>query len=98
MSARICLYTEKKGELEKFLSKFYNATFHIHDDLKWEKMYQNPVELAEIIGTFIDNSDDYEINMWICLDKNVFFLLFLYLCWFVLVIYLLIIFFLFIYL
>ena len=72
MSARICLYTEKKGELGKFLSKFYNTTFHLYDDLKWEKMYQNPVELAEIVGTFIDNSDDYEINMWICLDKNVF--------------------------
>ena len=25
MSARICLYTEKKGELGKFLSKFYNT-------------------------------------------------------------------------
>ena len=72
MSARICLYAEKKGELGKFLSKFYNTTFHLYDDLKWEKMYQNPVELAEIVGTFIDNSDDYEINMWICLDKNVF--------------------------
>ncbi len=72
MSAKICLYSKKKGELEKFLNKFYNTTFNIHNDLKWEKMYSNPVELAEIVGTFIDNSDNFEINMWICLDKNLF--------------------------
>lgn len=36
------------------------------------KKYANPIELAEIIGTFIDNSDDYFLNMWICIDKDVF--------------------------
>ena len=32
----------------------------------------NPVELAEIIGIFVDNSDDYVLNMWLSLDKDVF--------------------------
>lgn len=31
----------------------------------------NPVELAEIIGIFVDNSDDYVLNMWLSLDKDV---------------------------
>lgn len=74
MLARICLYSNKKGELEKFLNKFYNTTFNIFEDLRWEKMYQNPIELAEIVGTFVDNSEDYEINMWVSLDKNIFIL------------------------
>ena len=42
------------------------------NQLKWEKESANPVELADIIGTFIDNSDDYLLNMWLSLDKDVF--------------------------
>lgn len=72
MAATIYLSSNKKGELEKFLSSFYNTTFNNIDNLKWEKKYSNPIELAEIIGTFIDNCDDFEINMWICLDKNIY--------------------------
>ncbi len=72
MIATVNLYSDKKGELNRFLSNFYNSDLDIENDLKWEKQYQNPVELAEIIGTFIDNSEDYLLNMWICLDKNVF--------------------------
>lgn len=72
MVATVNLYSSKKGELNRFLSSFYNTHFDIENNLKWEKEYANPVELAEIIGTFIDNSDNFFINMWICLDKNVF--------------------------
>ena len=28
--------------------------------------------MAEIIGVFIDNHEDYHINMWVCLDENAF--------------------------
>lgn len=72
MLAKINLYSEKTGELNKFLSNFYNTNLGLENSLKWEKEYANPIELAEIIGTFIDNSDKYTLNMWICLDKNVF--------------------------
>ncbi len=70
--AKITLYSKKKGELNRFLSRFYNTNLEIENCLKWEKESANPVELAEIIGTFIDNSDDYYLNMWLCLDKDVF--------------------------
>jgi hypothetical protein len=72
MIATVNLYSEKKGELNRFLSQFYNTNLEIENNLKWEKEYKNPIELAEIIGTFIDNSEDFLINMWISLDKNVF--------------------------
>ena len=72
MIATVSLYSNKKGELNKFLSNFYDTNLDIHEHLKWEKQYANPIELAELIGTFIDNSDSYSIIMWICLDKNVF--------------------------
>ena len=72
MFAIVNLYSENKGELNNFLSRFYNTNLDIVDDLKWEKKYANPLELAEIIGIFIDNIDEYNITMWISLDKNVF--------------------------
>ena len=72
MSTIVRLSSKKKGELNKFLSSFYNTNLELEDSLTWQKKYANPVELAEIIGTYVDNSDDYALFMWICLDKNVF--------------------------
>ena len=72
MQAVVNLYSNKKGELNNFLSRFYNTNLEIYNNLKWEKKYANPLELAEIIGTFIDNIEDYDISMWISLDKDVF--------------------------
>lgn len=54
------------------MSHFYNTDLDIENELKWEKKYENPIELAEIIGIYIDNSDNYMLNMWISLDKDVF--------------------------
>ena len=62
MIAKITLYSNKTGELNKFLSRFYNTNLDIENSLKWEKESANPVELAEIIGIFVDNSDDYVLN------------------------------------
>lgn len=72
MIAKITLYSNKTGELNNFLSRFYNTNLDIENSLKWEKESANPVELAEIIGIFVDNSDDYVLNMWLSLDKDVF--------------------------
>ena len=72
MYVTVNLYSEKKGELNKFLSKFYNTNLEIYQDFTWEKQYANPIELAEIVGVFLDNIEDFFIHMWICLDKNVY--------------------------
>lgn len=72
MYVTVSLYSQKQGELNKFLSKFYNTNLEIYEELNWEKKYDNPIELAEIIGVFLDNMDDYLIHMWICLDKNMY--------------------------
>ena len=66
------LYSENSNELEKFLSSFYNSTFNINNELNWEHKYENPIEITEIIGTYIDNIDDFKIMMWVSLDKGVF--------------------------
>lgn len=72
MNAIVRLYSSEKDEINKFLSVFLNNNDSHINLLEWEKKYQNPVELTEIIGTFIDNNDKYSINMWISLDEGLF--------------------------
>lgn len=72
MFATVNLYSTKKGELNDFLSRFYNTDLEIYNNLNWEKKYTNPIELAEIIGVYIDNSNLYNLKMLICIDKNLF--------------------------
>ena len=45
---------------------------NIYDNTIWEKDYQNPIEISDIIGAFIDNIENFDIYLWICLDKDVF--------------------------
>ena len=66
------LYSDKSGEISKFVHDFYNTNIVLENDLKWEKKYDNPIEIADIIGTFIDNNDKYKINMWISIYEGTF--------------------------
>lgn len=72
MSAVVNLYSNKNGELNNFLSLFYNTNLEIENELHWQKEYENPVEVAELIGTFIDNVDNFDFHMWISLDKDIY--------------------------
>ena len=72
MDAIVRLYSVKRNEINRFLSDFFNDKSEYINLLEWEKKYQNPVELTDIIGTFIDNNYKYSINMWISLDKGLF--------------------------
>ena len=37
MLVSVNLYSQKKGELNKFLSQFYNTNLGIENNLSWEK-------------------------------------------------------------
>ena len=71
------LYSNKKNEINRFLNSFYKLSNNMKSSeketkLEWQKKYQNPLDIVDIIGTFIENNDNYKINMWVSLDKNVF--------------------------
>lgn len=68
----VSLFSENTNDLEKFLTSFYNSNFNIENQLTWKHEYKNPIEIAEIIGTFIDNFDSFNIIMWISLDKGIY--------------------------
>ena len=72
MKTFIKLFSNKNNEISRFLKHFYSGQKKEIDSsiLELEINFDNPVEMAEIIGVFIDNIDDYKINMWLCLDEN----------------------------
>ena len=72
MGTIVDLYSDKKGEISRFLSDFYKKNIPLKNELKWEKDFDNPVEMADMMGAFIDNKDLYKINMWISLDEDAF--------------------------
>ena len=72
MIAKIKFQSSKQGEIDSFLSKFFNTTIELGKEKKWVKNYKNPIEISDIIGAFIDNKEDFDIKLWISLDKDVF--------------------------
>lgn len=60
------------GEIGKFLNSYYNQNISLENPLFWKKEFDNPTEIVEIIGTFIDNKEKINANMWVSLDKDVF--------------------------
>lgn len=66
-------YSEKEGEILRFLKSFYNnKNLKIDNPFKWEKIFQNPIEIADIIGGFIENNDNFKMNLWVSLDAGTF--------------------------
>lgn len=72
MEAIVDIYSETDNEIKNFLDKFYNSNINISNNLKWEVTYKNPTEASDIISAYIDNEDNFKINMWISLDTDFF--------------------------
>ena len=72
MSVSINLYSNKSFEIYNFFKKYNENEVVDNNTLEWTKNYTNPIEVADIIGVFIDNNDKFQINMWLSLDKDFF--------------------------
>ena len=71
MNTIVSLYSQTNQEIANFLKSFNNINVD-NNVLEWKKVFENPIEIADIIGVFIDNNEKYKINMWISLDKGFF--------------------------
>ena len=67
----VVLYSKKNNEISNFLNSYSKELIN-SEILEWKKEFKNPIEIADIIGVFIDNNENYDINMWISLDKDFF--------------------------
>ena len=72
LKASVNLYSTENGEIQRFLTSFYNKKIELENDLKWNTEFENPIEMNDMIGTFIENNDRYKINMLISLDKGIY--------------------------
>lgn len=73
MNALVRLYSDKEGEIPSFLTRFFgNNQIALDDELLWQKEYENPLEMIDMMGALIENHEDYKINMWISLDQDLF--------------------------
>ena len=72
MSVIVSLYSKKNNEIKNFLKSFDNTNLNNSNTLEWKKTFENPIELADIIGVFIENKEKFDINMWVSLDKDFF--------------------------
>ncbi len=71
MGVIVNLYSKNDKEISRFLNS-YNKEVVENNILEWKKEFKNPIEIADIIGVFIDNNENYDINMWISLDTDFF--------------------------
>ena len=65
----VYLYSMDKKEIENFLSCFMQRNIVLQQG-EWEHKYENPVEMAAIIGAYIDNKEKYKVTMWISIDDG----------------------------
>lgn len=72
MKSNISLYSTQNGEITKFLTSFYSKKIELENELKYNIIFENPVEMTDMIGVYIENNDKYKINMWISMDKGIF--------------------------
>ena len=72
LKTNISLYSPQNGEINRFLSSFYNKKIELPNDLKYNISFENPIEMIDLISVFIENNYKYKINMWINLDRDVY--------------------------
>lgn len=72
MKTAVKLYSEIDGEIERFLNSYYTNKITLDNPLFWKKEFDNPTEIVDLIGIFIDNKEKINANMWISLDKDIY--------------------------
>ncbi len=72
MKPTINFYSEKRGEIKKFLDLYYTTNELLENDLIYKKEFENPIDMIDIISCFIDNNNKFQINLWISIDPDVY--------------------------
>lgn len=72
MKTTINFYSEKKGEIKKFLEQYYSKNFNLDNNLTYKQSFDSPIDMIDIMSCFIDNNDKFSANLWISLDKDVY--------------------------
>ncbi len=66
------LFSENSNNLKNFLKSFYQNDIKLEDEYFFEKNFENPIDMIELISTLIDNNEKFNTAVWISLDKNIY--------------------------
>ncbi len=72
MKPTINFYSEEHGEIKRFLDLYYSEPQNLYNDLVYQKEFDNPIDMIDIISCFADNNDKFNMTLWISLDENVY--------------------------
>jgi len=72
MRTTINFYSETDGEIKKFLEQYYSKNLELENNLAYQKEYENPIDMIDIISCFVDNNNKFKIALWISLDEDVY--------------------------
>lgn len=72
MKPTINFYSEKYGEIKRFLDLYYSKNLFLENDLVYNQEFENAIDMIEIISCFVDNNNKFQINLWISLDDNIY--------------------------
>lgn len=79
MNPFIKLYSSKENEIKRFLDDFLTIKSYLNNNsnklgsstLEYKLEYDNPVIMSDIIGVYVDNFENYNLSMWMSIDKDV---------------------------
>lgn len=79
MNPFIKLYSNKENEINRFLNDFLTLKSYLKmnsnkldsSTLEYKIDYDNPVIMSDIIGVYVDNFENYNLSMWMSIDKDV---------------------------
>lgn len=71
MSLSVNLWSTNSTELKNFLSSFYQHDVKISDSVgPWFHEYSDPLESADLISALMDNSDKFDIVMYLQAEEG----------------------------
>ena len=68
----INLFSEKKGEINRFLELFNSKKLYLENKLNYKQDFPNPIDMIDIMSCYIDNNNKFNISFWITIDKDIY--------------------------
>ncbi|WHH59106.1 hypothetical protein [Petroclostridium sp. X23] len=71
MLVTISIMSKKRGEIKKFLDKYFDKETDVDDSvIEWIYVYRNVIKAMNIIDVVMDNISDYNISLWVQLGDE----------------------------
>lgn len=70
MAVSISLWSGKEGEIKRFLHSYYQNDVTNSCTNRWIEQFYKPLETIDIISALMDNSEYYDVAMYIHMENG----------------------------